>query len=63
MSEGNSGEPFKKFIRKVAAWAKDPKNTVLVMDNASYHRNKALKQLCKDRGLGLLYLPPCSSKY
>ena len=63
VSDGNCGEPFQQFVRKIAAWAKDPKNTVLVLDNASYHRSKVVKQIAETKGMGLLFLPASSSKY
>jgi hypothetical protein len=37
----------------------EPKS-VLVMDNASFHRSPRLKQLCSEAGVKLLYLPPYS---
>lgn len=41
------------------------KKTVLVLDNASVHRNRKIKEMRKiqeDRGLFLFYLPPYSPK-
>jgi len=37
-----------------------PKDTVIVMDNASFHRKKQLKQIAKDHGYRLVFLPPYS---
>jgi transposase len=31
--------------------------SVLVMDNASYHRSKRIQQICEAAGIKLLYLP------
>ena len=36
------------------------RNSVLVMDNASFHRTKRIEQLCADAGIRLMYLPPYS---
>lgn len=35
-------------------------NSVLVMDNASFHRTARIEQMCADAGVKLLYLPPYS---
>jgi transposase len=35
-------------------------NSVLVMDNASFHRSERIEQMCLDAGVKLLYLPPYS---
>ena len=35
-------------------------NSVLVMDNASFHRIERIKQMCHAAGVKLLYLPPYS---
>lgn len=37
----------------------EPKS-VLVMDNASFHRSERIEQLCLDKGVKLVYLPPYS---
>jgi transposase len=37
-----------------------PKESVIVMDNASFHKSKAMLQLIEDAGHTLLYLPPYS---
>ena len=34
--------------------------SVLVMDNASFHRSEKLEQMCFDKGVKLVYLPPYS---
>ena len=38
----------------------EPKS-VLVMDNASFHRSERVEELCSYAGVKLIYLPPCSS--
>jgi transposase len=35
-------------------------NSVIVMDNASFHRTKRIGQLCANAGVKLIYLPPYS---
>ena len=37
----------------------EPKS-VIIMDNASFHRTERVEQLCHDAGVKLLYLPPYS---
>jgi transposase len=37
--------------------------SVLIMDNASFHRSDRVKQLCSDAGVKLLYLPPYSPDF
>jgi transposase len=34
--------------------------SVLVMDNASFHRSERIEQLCFNKGVKLVYLPPYS---
>jgi transposase len=53
---------FEDFIEQLllhcGKWPQ-PKS-VLVMDNASFHRSQKIEQLCADAGVKLLYLPPYS---
>lgn len=35
-------------------------NSVIVMDNASFHRSEKIGQMCLDKGVKLVYLPPYS---
>ena len=35
-------------------------NSVLVMDNASFHRSDRIEEMCSTAGVKLLYLPPYS---
>jgi len=37
-----------------------PKQTIIVMDNASFHKGQAMQKLIEDAGHTLLYLPPYS---
>ena len=37
-----------------------PKNSVLVLDNASFHKHKKMQQIVDDAGVILEYLPPYS---
>lgn len=39
------------------------KNSVIVMDNASFHHSEKVRQLCRDAGVLLIYLPPYSPDY
>ena len=55
-------EVFEDFIEQLLThcgrWP-EPKS-VLIMDNASFHRTERIKQLCYEAGVKLLYLPPYS---
>jgi transposase len=53
-------EVFEDFIEQVLQhcnrWP-EPKS-VLVMDNASFHRTENIQRMCLDAGVELIYLPP-----
>ncbi|GFG19955.1 hypothetical protein IFM5058_10397 [Aspergillus udagawae] len=53
---------FESFIKRLlehcGRWPQ-PKS-VLIMDNASFHRSKHIEQMCRDAGVKLVYLPPYS---
>lgn len=34
--------------------------SVLIMDNASFHRSERIQQMCSEHGVKLMYLPPYS---
>jgi transposase len=59
-STNNSGsEDFiEQLLAQCGRWP-EPKS-VLVIDNASFHRPKRVAQLCLDAGVKLVYLPPYS---
>jgi transposase len=40
-----------------------PKNSVVVMDNASFHQKSRLRPLAERAGVGLVFLPPYSPEY
>jgi transposase len=40
-----------------------PKNSVVVMDNASFHRKRQLNEIADKYGVFLLFLPPYSPDY
>ena len=50
-------------------WFKDlllkqvEKGCTIIMDNASFHRKKALKKLVRNTGVKLLFLPPYSPDF
>ena len=46
-----------KFVKSV------PKGTTAIMDNATFHPRKKLKNLCRRHGIKLLYLPAYSPDY
>jgi hypothetical protein len=37
-----------------------PKNSYLIMDNASFHKGKDIEELFKNHNINLMYLPPYS---
>jgi transposase len=45
-----------ELLRHCRRWP-EPKS-VLVMDNASFHRSERILQMCADAGVKLIYLPP-----
>jgi len=47
----------KKFVKSV------PKGTTAILDNASFHPPKKLKNLCRRHGIKLLFLPAYSPDY
>jgi len=56
------GEVFEDFLEELLQWCgrwPQPKS-VLVMDNASFHRTARVEELCADAGVILMYLPPYS---
>jgi transposase len=56
------GDIFEDFIEQLlphcGRWP-EPKS-VIVMDNASFHRTEKIEQLCYEAGVKLVYLPPYS---
>lgn len=56
---------FKDFIEQLlrgcGQWPQ-PKS-VLVMDNASFHRSEEMEQMCAEAGVELVYLPPYSPDF
>jgi DDE superfamily endonuclease len=60
--ETTDNAAFKDFIEQLLQHCKpypEP-NSVLVMDNASFHRTKRIEQICAKANVKLLYLPPYS---
>ena len=56
------GEVFEDFLGELLQWCgrwPQPKS-VLVMDNASFHRSDRVEELCAEAGVILVYLPPYS---
>jgi transposase len=53
---------FEDFIQQLlkhcGKWPEQ--NSVIVMDNASFHHSDRIKGMCADAGVKLLYLPPYS---
>lgn len=56
---------FESFIQRLLRHCRrfpEPRS-VIVMDNASFHRSERVQQLCADAGVKLLYLPPYSPDF
>jgi DDE superfamily endonuclease/Winged helix-turn helix len=53
---------FEEFVEQLLPlWGRWPEpKSVLIMDNASFHRSERIKQMCADAGVILVYLPPYS---
>lgn len=47
-----------QLLRHCGRWP-EPKS-VLIMDNASFHRSDRIEEMCTDAGVKLVYLPPYS---
>jgi transposase len=56
------GAVFEDFIEQLLHHCRPypEQNSVLIMDNASFHHSKRVEQMCRDAGVKLLYLPPYS---
>jgi transposase len=56
------GAVFEDFIEELLSlcgrWPE--RNSVLIMDNASFHHSEHIEQMCDDAGVKLVYLPPYS---
>jgi transposase len=56
------GAVFEDFIEQLLTlcgrWPE--RNSVLIMDNASFHHSDHIEQMCDDAGVKLVYLPPYS---
>ncbi len=60
-SRRNNNDAFLDFLKTLTPWLEDPKKTVYVLDMATYHYSKKIKDYMKDNGIGALFLPPSSS--
>ncbi|CEJ62928.1 Putative Transposase [Penicillium brasilianum] len=49
---------IEQLLRHCGRWP-EPKS-VIVMDNASFHRSDRIEEMCSDAGVKLVYLPPYS---
>jgi putative transposase len=52
------GEQFENSLLKTVE-----KGKTIIMDRASFHRKTRPEEICKKRGVFLLYLPPYSPDY
>ena len=58
---GNNGKSYCELIEAILEWIERPNKTVVVLDNASFHRNQESIKMFTDKGVSLLFLPPSSS--
>lgn len=61
-TENTTSSFFVDWFRKVFVKAV-PKGTTAIMDNATFHPPKKLKNLCRRHGIKLLFLPAYSPDY
>jgi transposase len=56
------GDMFEDFVEQLLHHCRPypQPNSVIVMDNASFHHSDRIKQMCRDAGVILIYLPPYS---
>jgi transposase len=56
------GAVFEDFIEQLPHHCRPypEHNSVLIVDNASFHHSDRIEQMCRDAGVKLLYLPPYS---
>jgi transposase len=52
------GDYIEQLLQHCGRWPEP--NSVLVMDNASFHHTERIEQKCDDAGVKLMYLPPYS---
>lgn len=61
-TESTTGAFFTEWFRKTLVKA-IPKGSTVIMDNASFHPKKKLKNLARRHGIRLLFLPPYSPDF
>ena len=55
-------ELFESYIEKILCPVLKPKQ-VVIMDNATFHKSKNIKNLIKNKDCQLIFLPPYSPEY
>lgn len=58
----NNAKTFTRFLDQLELSIDRPGNTVLVMDNATYHKSKKAFNRYKNMGISVLFLPSSSSE-
>jgi transposase len=61
-TQNTTGEFFEDWF-KSRLLKSVPKGVTLIMDNASFHRKKKLRNLARRHGMKLLFLPPYSPDF
>lgn len=61
-SETKKQSDFLKFLYKIRHKIKK-KRLILIIDNASIHKTKKVREYCKNHNIKLVYLPPYSPEY
>jgi transposase len=61
-TDANMFEDFiEQLLHHCNRWPEQ--NSVIVMDNASFHRTQRIRQMCLDAGVELVFLPPYSPDF
>lgn len=62
LGAGTNLKLVKPFLTRLAISVKEPRNTVIVLDNHSAHVSLKTENLAEAHGMTLLYLPPTCSR-
>jgi len=57
----NNTRSFKALLVKLTPWLRNPRNTIYILDNASWHRNPGILSYIYRKGISVMYLPSSCS--
>jgi hypothetical protein len=60
-TDTNNECTFRSLLKRIADWPLEPQNTVVIMDQASYHKGDDLIEFFLEKGIGVIFLPASSS--